>query len=50
MIELKDGTGVLVGVTESLIFLHLELSVLKNSKFCILNNINLDFMSYVIIT
>jgi len=25
MMELKDGTRVLVGVTESLIFLHLEL-------------------------
>ena len=28
MMELKDGTRVLVGVTESSIFLHLKLSIL----------------------
>lgn len=42
--ELKDESRVHVGITESLTLLHLELSILNNSKFCILNNANVDLM------
>lgn len=45
--ERKDGTRVFMGIVKSLIFLHLELSTLNNSKFSVLNNTNLDFMFYL---